>query len=195
MKTKFLKFILVSCFILGIQDIQAQIQTYNASKDSYILVKGTSTLHDWEMKSENVISEVQFKMNEKGHLENLESLKFSINKTTLKSTQSALDKKAYDALKASKYPEIVFKMNGNSSVKPNGNNYDAILKGELIIAGITRQISLNATCTNGDDKKMICSGTQHLKMTDFKIEPPVMMLGALRTADEITIDYKMVYTR
>ena len=196
MKTTIYKFILIAGCIWLTHNTQSQAQTFKATSDSYIMIKGTSTLHDWELRSENVISEVLFKMNDGGHPENLEYLTFSLNKMTLKSNQSGLDRRAYEALKANRHPELVFRMNGNSSMQQqHGDNYMVSLKGDLIIAGVTRQINVNATCLNGDDKKLICSGSQKLKMTDFQVDPPVMMLGALRTGDEITIDYRMVYTR
>jgi polyisoprenoid-binding protein YceI len=190
-----LKSILTFFAVLLIAGLKAQVQTYKPSAESFIEVKGTSTLHDWEMRSENIISEVQFKMNEKGHPEDIESLIFRLNKTSLKSKQSSLDRRAYDALNASKHPEIVFRMNGNSSIQENGDKYKVSLNGDLVVAGISRQVNITATCLNGDDKKLVCSGTEKLKMTDFQIDPPVMMLGALKTADEITINYRIVYTR
>ena len=134
-------------------------------------------------------------MNDKGHPENIESLTFRMKKTSLKSNQSGLDRRAYDALKANKHPEIIFKMNGNSTIQENGDNYKLSLNGDLVVAGISRQVNITATCLNGDDKKLVCSGTEKLKMSDFQIDPPVMMLGALKTADEITINYSIVYTK
>ena len=195
MNTIKLNLIVAACTLWLITEIQAQVQTYKPSSDSYIEVKGTSTLHDWEMRSDNIISEVKFKLNDKGHPENIESLTFRLNKTSLKSTQSGLDKRAYEALKASRYPEIVFRMNGNSSIQENGDKYKVSLNGDLVVAGASRQVNITATCLNGDDKKLVCSGTEKLKMTDFQIDPPVMMFGALKTADEITINYNIVYTR
>ena len=190
-----LKLIIVVCTIWLIPEIQAQVQTYKPSAESFIEVKGTSTIHDWEMRSDNIISEVQFKLNDKGHPENIESLIFRMKKTSLKSNQSGLDRRAYDALKANKHPEIVFRMNGNSSIQEIGDKYKLSLNGDLVVAGISRQVNITATCLNGDDKKLVCSGTEKLKMSDFQIDPPVMMLGALKTADEITINYNIVYTR
>ncbi len=195
MKPTIFRFLLVACSIWLIHDVQAQLQAYRLTGDSFIKVTGTSTLHDWEMRSENVVSEARFNMNDEGDPENLESLIFRLNKTTLKSNKSGLDRRAYDALKAGRYPEIVFRTNGSSSMQDNGDNYNFIVKGELTFAGITREISVNAICLNGDDNKMVCSGSQKLKMTDFQVDPPVLMLGALRTGDEVTINYRMVYNR
>ena len=51
-----LKLIIVSCTIWLIPEIQAQVQTYKPSAESFSEVKGTSTIHDWEMRSENINS-------------------------------------------------------------------------------------------------------------------------------------------
>jgi hypothetical protein len=167
--------------------------SYRAS-DAIITVTGTSTLHDWEMKSENASSEVTFIINEEGQPDDIESVIFRLRTNTLKSDKSGLDRRAYEAMNAGSHPEIIFRTNGNNNMEQKGDSYRINSSGELTVAGVTRKISVNATCVNGDDRKLVCSGSQMLKMSDFNIEPPVMMLGTLRTGDEITITYNIVYT-
>ncbi len=195
MRNTTFKIILVACIVLLTHGLQARTQIYKPTSDSYIMVKGSSTIHDWEMISETINSEARFKMNDDGQPEQLESVSFSLKKRTLQSDKSGLDRRAYDALNAGRYPEITFRTNGTGRFEKNGDNYQIISNGELTIAGNTRQINVRATCVNGDDKKLICSGSQKLKMTDYNIDPPVMMLGALRTGDEVTISYNIVYAR
>lgn len=195
MKNIALKLIMVACSIFLIHNMQAQMQTYRPADDSYVMVKGTSTIHNWEMISENIVSEARFKTDDEGQPEQIESVSFRLKKTTLQSDKSGLDRRAYNAMNASRHPDIIFRSNGSGRLVKNGDDYIVNTKGELTIAGYTRQINVQATCINGDDKKMVCSGSQKLKMTDFNIDPPVMMLGALRTADEVTISYSIVYTQ
>ncbi len=173
----------------------AQTLSFRPGQDSYITVTGTSTLHDWEMKSEIISSEVVFNTNDSGSPESLESVMLKLNKNTLKSDKSGLERRAYDAMKANRHPEIVFRANGSGSLQNSGDRYQVSTNGELTIAGVTRQISVTATCINGDDERLVCSGSTRLKMSDFNIDPPVMMLGALRTSDEITISYKINYAQ
>lgn len=186
--------ILITFFFLFCENVSSQTLSFHPGPGSYVTVTGTSTLHDWEMKSDDIVSEVQFRTNEEGEPENLESLIFKLNKTTLKSDKSGLEKRAYDALNARQFPDITFEMHGNTSVQRNGDSYVVRSSGDLSVAGMTRQIRINATCINGEEAKLVCTGSQQLKMSDFNIDPPVMMLGALRTGDEVTISYNIVLT-
>lgn len=195
MKTTALKMILIACCVFLLHALQAQVKTYTPADDSYVVVKGTSTIHDWEMKSENIMSEVRFKTNDDGQPEQLESVTFRLKTSTLQSDKSGLNRRAYEAMNANQYPDIIFHSNGNGGLEKEGDNYKIRSGGELTIAGNTHQINLKTTCINGDDKKLICSGSHNLKMTDFNIDPPVMMFGALRTDDEVTISYSIVYVQ
>jgi hypothetical protein len=169
-------------------------QSRFTTEEISITVKGTSTLHDWEMESNKAESETVFSLNEKGQPEHLESVAFKLNKGTLKSDKSGLDRRAYEAMNAKRHPEIIFRTTGGGAVKQNGDNFNVTTSGDLTIAGVTRRVSVDATCINGDNDKLVCSGTSQLKMSDFNIDPPVMFLGTLRTGDEIKIEYRMVYT-
>ncbi len=173
----------------------AQVRSYRPAAGSTITLTGTSTLHDWEMISESLKSEAVFNTSGEGSPESLESVIFRMNTNSLKSDKSGLDKRAYEALDAKRHPEIVFRTNGSGNLQKNGDKYHISSAGELTVAGVTRQVSVNAVCINGGDERLICSGSTLLKMSDFNIDPPVMMLGALRTGDEVTVTYRIVYTQ
>lgn len=188
--------LLINMSLISLVSIQAaNAQSRFKTSDVTITIKGTSTLHDWEMVSKTADSEVLFSSNEEGQPEDVEKVTFRLKKKTLTSDKSGLDRRAYNALNADKHPEIVFSSNGNGNLRKNGDEYRIKSTGDLTVAGVTRKISVEAVCINGDDARLECSGSSKLKMTDFDIDPPVMMLGALRTGDEITIDYKIVYTK
>ena len=193
-KASFFSAVLILCHFGFSHQSFAQQQTFRPSGDSYVTVTGTSTLHDWEMRSGNVGGEAIFITGESGSPEVLESVMFRLEKTTLKSDKSGLDRRAYQALNTNRHPEIVFRTNGSNSVRKTGDRYVVNTRGELTIAGVTRQISVNATCINGDDQRLVCSGSRSLKMSEFDIDPPVMMMGTLRAGDEITINYNIVFT-
>ena len=195
MKNITIKLVIVLCGFLVINELKAGNETYRPAPGSYVVVKGTSTLQSWEMKAENPGSEVVFSFDEEGNPESLESVVFRLNKKSLESNTSGLNRKAYEALDADRYPEIVFTGKGNSRLVNSGDNYEVTATGELNISGVTRQVTVNATCTNNDDSRLVCSGSQKLKMSDFNIDPPVMMFGALRAGDEVTVNYTIIYER
>ncbi len=195
MHTIAIKLILVFCSFLLVNELKADNETYRPAPGSYIVVKGTSTLQSWEMRSENPVSEVVFRIDEEGNPESLESVVFRLNKKSLESNSSGLNRKAYESLDADRYPEIVFTAEGNGNLVKQGNNYEVTTSGELNISGVTRRITVNATCSNNDEARLVCSGSQKLKMTDFNVDPPVVMFGALRAGDEITVNYTIIFER
>ncbi len=186
----------ISVLVFNLITIQySHAQSRFTATEVSVKVTGTSTMHDWEMQSDNAESEVQLSLNEEGQPEHMESVTLRLSKTSLKSERAGLDGRAHDAMKAEKHPEIVFITNGSGSLEKNGDGYIIATSGDLTIAGVTRQVSVKAYCVNGDESKLICTGSSELKMSDFNIDPPSMALGAFRTGDEITIQYRVAYTK
>ena len=166
------------------QTVVAQ-SVYKVSPSSTIKVIGTSNIHDWEMKANTFTCEGNFEL--KGNqLLDLKSLSFSLPITNLKSKESLLNTRAYKALKAEEFSKITFKLT-DATIVPAQKLIKST--GNLTIGGVTNVVTLNSYYTINADKSLTCKGSKDLKMTDFKIKPPVFMLGALKTADAITIDY------
>ena len=102
---KALYILLVS--ILLITPTKAQ-EIYQVLKgESSILIKGTSSLHDWESNAEEFEGSASFKM-EEGALTSIEALSFSVITESIKSGKRIMDNKTKDALDAKKHPRISF---------------------------------------------------------------------------------------
>lgn len=170
--------------IFFVQTVLAQ-STYKVSPTSSIKVIGTSNIHDWDMKANAFTCEGNFEL--KGNqLIDVKSLSFSLPITNLKSKESLLNSRAYKALKAEQFSKITFKLTSATVVAAQ-----KLIKatGNLTISGVTNVVTLNSNYTLNADNSLTCKGSKDLKMSDFKIKAPVFMLGALKTADEITIEY------
>lgn len=182
------KKIILSLFTCGLlffgQTVLAQ-SVYKVSPNSSIKVIGTSNIHDWDMKANTFTCEGNFEL--KGNqLLDVKSLSFSLPVTNLKSKESILNTRAYKALKTEQFSKITFKLT-NATVVAAQKLIKAT--GNLTISGVTNVVTLNSNYTLNADNTLICKGSKDLKMSDFKIKAPVFMLGALKTADEITIEY------
>lgn len=103
----------------------------------------------------------------------------------LKSAHAGLDKNLRKALKAGEHPDIVFEMR---SYTVSGASVTA--EGELTVAGKARAVVLQARYEPREGRILV-EGAQPLKMTDFGIKPPSMMLGAIKTADDVTVKYRL----
>ena len=112
--------------------------------------------------------------------------------TALRSGEAALDKNLRNALKASEHPAITFEMQRYrvSAAAAGGEAFELDLEGALSLAGVERPVSLHATATPTSAGLRILGGTT-VKMTDFGVTPPVLMMGMLKTADEVDVKFDL----
>jgi len=52
---------------------------------------------------------------------------------------------------------------------------------------------MDVYCVVNKDATINCSGTEALKMSDYKVEPPSFLFGAMKTDDAIKVDFNVVY--
>lgn len=105
----------------------------------------------------------------------------------LKSGDGTLDDHMYEAMKAEKFQAIDIKLD---KFELNDRN-SATAAGSLTVAGVTRPVELKLNIST-EGEKIIIRGTKNLLMKDFGIEPPTMMMGTIRTKNEIEINFDVV---
>lgn len=117
------------------------------------------------------------------------SMQLLVPVTGLHSGKSGLDKNMYKALQAEKHPAIRFAMSSyevEDGKTPGTLAIDA--KGTLQIAGVERPVHLPITATRAGDALRL-QGSVPVLMTDYGIKPPTMMMGALKTADQVVVSF------
>jgi polyisoprenoid-binding protein YceI len=165
------------------------------TKESNMQLSGTSTLHDWDMNTQNFTGKAQFGFNPENELNTLHALTFSLAAQNLKSGHKGLDNNAYKALKTERYHNIVYTLL-SARVSPKKESRFLIkTQGNLIIAGVTKEVSMDVYCVMNKDSTITCTGSDKLKMSDYQVKPPTFMMGAMRTGDAITLDFTMVYKK
>ena len=100
-----------------------------------------------------------------------------------------------EALKAKNFPEVQYEMIKATAAPANGEAFIVKTEGKLTIAGVTRDVAMDVTATRGADQRYVLTGTAPIKMTDYGITPPVTMLGALKTGDQVTVSFRWVVNR
>ncbi len=192
MKAILLMMIMSFSLVWAMPQAKAQSRTYTATNESEISVSGTSTLHDWEMISQTVNSQVVFTLDD-DNIESFESVNLSLQAESLESDENRLNRLARETMDVDNNPQITFQAT-SGNVMADGNSYTVTATGELTIAGVTREVTVEANCIE-QGNELICTGTEDLKMTDFGMEPPRLFLGTLRTHDDVTVEFNMVYAR
>ncbi len=177
--------------VFSFQQFQAQeVKVNNAN--SKLTIFGTSNLHDWDMKAERMTGTAAFKM-ENGKLTGIDKLSFAVEVESLKSGKSGMDKNAYAALDSKSNKNITYTISRVNKVTETGSNtYTIETTGNLKIAGETKQVSIKFTAkTSGNNVTL--SGKVNMNMTHYKIDPPKALMGTVRTGEEITIDFEVIY--
>ncbi len=156
---------------------------YVMSDGAELSVSGTSTLHDWEMKSEKASGQAVITL-ENGALKGIQSLSVKLMAETLESGKSQMDKNAFKALKTDKNPQITYVLKEIKSGQ--GNTWTAT--GDLTIAGVTKTMTMPVT-VNQQGNVLEFKGSVSTKLTEFKIDPPTAMLGTIKTGNDVTLSF------
>jgi hypothetical protein len=167
------------------------------SKDAFMKLSGTSTLHKWDMNASSFKGKAlfAFKPGSATELTALKSLSFILAVSNLSSGEKGLDKNAYKALKTGQFKSIIYKLISATLSPESGNKYRLKTRGDLTIAGVTKEITMDVHCTVNTDTTITCTGTDQLNMTDYQVKPPKFMLGAMTTGDAVTLDFTVVYKK
>lgn len=173
--------------ILSISTTVLFAQNYTANADaSKVIITGTSTVHDWESEAEEFSGEASIDI-EDGLLVSITDLKFSVVVNSIKSGKSGMDKKIYEALNPKRYPSIVFELIEVAEVDENS----LVANGILTISGVTNNIRMEVNYEVLPDGAVSFKGTQSIKMTDYKIDPPTAVFGTIKAGDEVKVAFNM----
>ncbi|SKB49472.1 YceI-like domain-containing protein [Parapedobacter luteus] len=173
---------------------QVKAQTTYQSSATQTTIKGTSTLHDWNMTSAKGQTKATFTI-EGDQVSGITALTFTLPAESLKSDKSGLDKNAYKALATDKHATISFSMTSGTLTPTGKNTFQVRATGNLTIAGTTRPTTITATGQySPTDKSITVKGATAFKMTGYNVKPPTVMMGTIKTGDEITVDYSLKLT-
>lgn len=186
------KLIAVLVVLITANRLQAQNQ-YLLESDHKITIEGTSNLHDWVEVAQIASGDGAVLWNQDASF-TIQKLFLKVSVKSIKSDKgSIMDSKTYDALKGDAHPYITFKMVSIKSLTKTATGYSVKVNGDLTIAGVTKNVDINGTVAVKEKGKLYIETSKAIKMTDFGIEPPTAMMGAMKVGDDITIKFKLNY--
>lgn|SRR5690606_7449025 len=182
---------IIGFIAFAFQHVNAQTYQSSAAK---VTIKGTSTLHDWDMTSSSGAVKATFTVSN-DQVTDISALSFNVSAESLKSSKSGLDKNAYKALKTGTHKQIAFTMTSGKVTPGSGGNFKVSVTGNLTIAGTTKTTTIQGMGVyNPADKSISVKGSTKFNMTEYKVTPPTVMMGTIKTGDSITIDYNVKLT-
>jgi len=173
--------------------VSAWAQDYQLRKaNSTLKVEGTSTLHDWTLDATELTGSAAFTLAD-NKVTSIEKLNFTVKVEGLKSHKNGMDKNTYEALKSEKHPNILYEFSRVISITDTKEGQLIKTGGRLTIAGVTKSVYLDVVASKGDG--MCFQGSTTFKMTDYGVDPPVALMGTVKTGNEIKIVFNVLYTK
>lgn len=185
---------LCSLFLFLLLALSSQAQTkYTSGGNAKIVINGTSNIHDWILQSSKGNCTGTMQVDGAGNLTGIQGLNFTMAVQTLKSEHgSQMDNNAYKAMTADKTPNISFSSESATVTAKGGGTYTISAPGKLQISSGTKQVTLLANAKMNADKSLTIDGAYKLVTTDYNVKPISIMLGAIKTSANVTINYSLV---
>ena len=95
------------------------------------------------------------------------------------------------ALKSKEFPTVVFRASTYDLAR-SSESVGVTLNGSLTMGGVEKPVTIKATAKPGPDGALVVSGTRDVRMTEFGLKPPTLMLGTLKVDDKITVGFEVV---
>ncbi len=183
---------LVLFFLAILAPVFLLAQPYTTNGAAKIVVAGTSNIHDWTLTSNYGTCTGTYEIDGAGIITGLTNLGFTMTVTNLKSTHgNNMDNNAYKAMAADKYPNIKFNSAKATITSNGGGNYSITAPGKLMISSGTKDVTLVATGKMNADKTISITGSYKLVTTDYNVKAISIMLGAIKTSPNVTINYTL----
>ena len=181
----------------------ADLTRLDALPGSKVRIEGTSTIHDWQVQGSLIGGHLEVgpgfptqpgQKVEPGKVEATAEVFIPVR--SLKSVEKdgspysdKMNNVMYEKMKQPQHQRIVYRLKElvlKEAPKSADAPYAFDSKGELVVAGATNQISMPVRITPLAGNKLKITGDVGMKMSDFGIEPPVL-IGLLKTGDEIKL--------
>jgi polyisoprenoid-binding protein YceI len=95
------------------------------------------------------------------------------------------------ALKAKEFPTIVFRA-ASYDLARTSDSVAITLNGSLTLGGVEKPITVTAQAKPGPDGTLVVFGTREVRMTEFGLKPPSLMLGTMKVDEKLTVGFEVV---
>jgi polyisoprenoid-binding protein YceI len=162
-----------------------------SAKTHEIQISGTSNLHDWTADVPSLTTSAELIVSD-GKLEAINRMVVEIDATAITGSEgNIMTRKIAETLKSDKNPRITFRMTRVDNISQTGSDITVRAAGTLTMGGTSRPLDVvvrGKVLPNGDVQ---FNGVKDMKMTTWQLAPPRAMLGALRTADDVKVDFSV----
>lgn len=167
--------------------------------ESRLWVEGTSTVRAYTCSATKVDGTIGVQGEPGAALEEVgravDAVAIEIPVAAIDCRNGTMNKHMRKALKAAENPVIRYRMTSRE-VTPRADGGLAVsMVGTLAIAGQEKEITMTADAVQDTSGHYRVTGSQELRMTDFGVKPPTLMLGTLKVRDRVVVRYDILLSR
>jgi polyisoprenoid-binding protein YceI len=160
-------------------------KNYTVNKSTFE-VAGTSTVHDWVMKSTEGTGTANLTVKD-SKLAEVNSLTITLMAESLKSSKASMDKVAYEALNTETNQTIEYVL--RSAEKIDETTWT--LTGIYTIAGVSKEYKTQVKVI-ADGGTFTLQGSNQITFGDFEMTPPKAALGVVKTGKDLTVIFNII---
>jgi polyisoprenoid-binding protein YceI len=167
------------------------LATLSVQAGSRVWVEGTSTVRGYRCESTRVAGTASMESaaaDVAAVTATVRGGEVSVPVASLDCRNGTMNGHLQRALKAAEAPTLRFRMTAAEA----GANGAVTLVGELGIAGQERPVRVPATVTQAEGGQLRVAGRLPLRMTDYGVKPPTLMLGTMRVHDPVTVHFDVL---
>lgn len=162
--------------------------------ESRVWFDGKSTVRDWSCKATQIDAVIDADAGAvAGVLKGQKAVKtvtVTFPTAKLDCANGTMNGHMMKALNATKNPNITFVMSAyelNAAAPVKGT-----LSGTLLINGVSKPITMPAEFVSGAAGALRATGTYVLTMTEWQVEPPKLMMGAMKVNPVINVHFDLL---
>jgi polyisoprenoid-binding protein YceI len=95
------------------------------------------------------------------------------------------------ALKSKEFPTIAFRASAYELARV-ADSVAVTLTGHLTLGGVEKPVTIKALAKPGPNGTLLVSGTREVRMTEFGLKPPTLMLGTMKVDERVTVGFEIV---
>ena len=181
---------------------RAETVTYSAKTGSLLKINGTSSVHDWEVKTRLIGGKIEWDssfpldslMAELPKLTKTPKVSVIIPVRNIESGKQRMNEVMHGALNAQKHKYARYSLKEMKLAKTKRKAGGPLVfdtKGTLRVNGRTAPVSMQISITKAEGDKLEVSGNTKLKMSQFGVVPPApkIALGLITTGDEVSVEF------
>lgn len=182
---------------------RAETVTYSAKTGSLLKISGTSSVHDWEVKTlligGRMVWDSSFPLDpSKAELPKLTTtpkVSVIVPVRNIESGKQRMNEVMHGAMNAQKHKFARYNLKEIKVVDKKRKAGDPIVfntKGTLNINGKSAPVSMQISIAKREGDKLKVSGKTKLRMSQFGITPPApkIALGLITTGDEVSVEFE-----